>query len=274
MLGAGGAGNWRTRAGFRLLLDGLDRWSSIVVLLSAHGLHHDRLSHHWPCHDGTVVVVVVVVAAVVCIRDTCLGELCRRNGRHSWRIRRGNGSRLRRLVSVDADDGGTGAHDLLGGHRADDGVVTVDGGSHTAAQARGDTRGATTAIVGHFSERRVTQIAWHEEVLIGGRTGERRNGWHERGGVGWGPVGHTRDVGDLNNIRGAGQDGGSDGVGGFSGSLGVGAAFLLYARSTQAVLVAVLLLAHVEPPDQTDDDCNESKTTDNTTSDSAGIATA
>lgn len=212
-----------------MLLDGLDRWSIVaVLLLSAHGLHHDRLSHHWSCHNRAVVVVVT---AVVCICDACFGELCRRNGRHSWRIRGSNGSRLRRLVSVDADNGGTSAHDLLGRHWADNGVVTVDGGSHTAAQARGNTRGATPAIVGHLSERRVAQIAWHEEVLIGGCTGERGNGWHERGSVGWGPVGHTRDVGDLDDIRGAGKDGGSDGVGGLSGSLGIDAAFLLYAGS-------------------------------------------
>lgn len=111
-------------------------------------------------------------------------------------------------------------------------------------------------------------------MLIGGRTGERGDGWHERGRVGWGSVGDTRDVGDLDDIRGAGQDGGSDGIGGFSGSLGVGSAFLLYAGSTQAVLIAALFLAHVEPPDQTDDDCNESETTDNTASDSASIVTA
>lgn len=270
-LGAGGARNWRTRAGFRLLLDGLDRWSSVVVLLSTHGLHHNRLSHHWPCHNGTVVVVVAVV---VCIGNTCLGKLCRRNGRHRWRIRGSDGSRLRRLVSMNADDGGTGEHGLLGGHRADDGVVAVDGGSHTAAQARRDTRRTTATIIGHFSERRVAQITWHEKVLIGSRTGERRNGWHERGRVWWGAVGHTRDVGNLNDIRSASQDGGSNGAGGFPGSLGVGTAFLLCAGSTQAVLVAVLLLAHVEPPDQADDDCNKSKTTDNTTGDSAGIATA
>ena len=115
---------------------------------------------------------------------------------------------------MDTDHvGTTGEGRLLGRDRANNGIGTVSGSGHTAAQAGGDTWGATAAIVGHVGERGVTQVAWHEEVLIGGGTRKRRDWGYERGWGAWRrPVGDTRNVGDLNDIRGTGQDGGCDGA--------------------------------------------------------------
>ena len=111
------------------------------------------------------------------------------------------------------NSGTTGEGRLLGRDGANDGIGAVGGSGHTAAQAGGDTGGGTAAIVGHVGERGVAQVAWHEEVLVGSGARKRWDGGYERGrGVGRGPVGDTRNVGDLNDIGGTGQDGGCDGA--------------------------------------------------------------
>lgn len=211
LCGASGAGNRGTRVGLGLLLNRLYCRSGVVaVLLASIGLHHDRFGCHGSRHDRTVVIV-----AVVRVGDTGLGELCLRNGGHCRRIGRSDGSGLHAwLIAMDTDHGGTtGERRLLGRDRANDGIGTVGGSGHTAAQAGGDTRGGTAAIVGQVGERGVAQVAWHEEVLVGSGTRKRWNGGYERGwSVRRGPVGDTRNVGDLNDIRGTGQDGRCDGA--------------------------------------------------------------
>lgn len=274
LCGASGTGTWSTRVGLRLLLNRLYCRSGIVaVLLASNGLHHDRLGRHGSRHDRTVVVgVVVVIVAVVCVGDTGLGELCLRNGGHCRRIGRSDGSGLHAwLIAMDTDHGGTtGERRLLGRDRVNDGVGAVGGSGHTAAQAGGDTRGATAAIVGHVGKRGVAQVAWHEEVLVGSGARKRWNGGYERGwSVRRGPVGDTRNVGDLNDIRGTGQDGRCDGAVGFSGLLGVCSSLLLAVVSTSAQTVLIALLADKEPPDESDDDGNKGDTTDDSTGNSA-----
>lgn len=194
---------------------------------------------------------------------------------------------------MDADDGGTGAHGLLGGDRADDGIAAVGSGGDTAAQTGGDTGGTAATVVGHFGKGRVAQVTRHEEMLVGSGTGQRGHGRDERRrSVGGRSVGDARNVGDLDDIGGAGEHGGSDRMGRFAGLLSDGTrSFFLassggtgtsrtsssrgHRRGGIAVGVAervfVAFLANDKPPDQADDEGDEDETTDDTTGDGTGI---
>lgn len=274
-IGAGGERYRGTVLGS--LLDRLNSRSCIVIvvvlLLAAMSLDHDWFCHHSTGNDRTIVVAVV--ALVVRVIHACLSELGRCNGRHCRCIRRSDDGRLvSRLVAVNADHGGAGKRGLLGRDGADNGIVAIRGGGHTAAQARRNSGRTAATVVRQVGEGRVTQVARHEEVLVGGRPRKRGNGRDERrGSVGRRTIGDTRDVGDLDDIGGTGEDGRSDGVGRFSGLLGCAPTFLLAGTGTsQTVLVA--LLPDEEPPEQTSDNGDKGDTTDDTTRNGTGIAAA
>lgn len=197
---------------------------------------------------------------------------------------------------LDTDNGGLAPHDGLGGQRGDNGVLAVDGRSNTSAcETRGDAgAGVAAAHVGGCGCHRVPEV-WHEEVLLGGcvRAAEARGGRHGgNGGNGWdqqiwglraGAVRDAGNVGNLDDVGSAGEDGRrhrSNGVGGGPGAPPRGKVVLLLllrGRHVHAVVPILLfdprasLALQAELPDHEDQDGDEGHAADDTACDGSYV---
>ena len=141
------------------------------------------------------------------------------NGRHRWC---GCSTLVRAVLTArfDADDGRFATNARLHGDRVDNGVVPVDGRGDAAT---GQTRRHALTCEGTIGQARVGRVSkiGHEEMLIlmhhGGVDGgiksralrQRRYGGNEETGRRRGrAIGDARNVSNLNDVRGSGEDGG------------------------------------------------------------------
>lgn len=123
------------------------------------------------------------------------------------------------LAGLDADNGCLASYDGLCGHWADDRIVPVDGCCDAATGQAGCDAGTGVTVVSVARVVGVANVSGKEEMLVfgrvrgagsggGGCNGDWRNRRNKETRRVWvGAVGNTWDVGDLDDVGGASEDG-------------------------------------------------------------------